>query len=79
MAARSLLLALLLSGCAASPAPVVVPLPVPPTPTLPTVSADEADHIQADVWWRIAERDILLRASLSECRAIIEATRSTAP
>lgn len=72
---RSLLLVLALAGCAAPPTTMRVALPLPPEPTLSTVSADEAERIDADVWTRIAERDILLRAALGECRAIIEATR----
>ncbi len=82
MSARSVAVvaALLLAGCAAAPIPVIAPLPVPPLPALPTVSAAEADRIAENVWARIAERDILLRSALGECRSIIESTHpATAP
>lgn len=71
--------ALLLSGCAAAPLPAIVPLPVPPLPALPTVTSAEADRINGTVWARIAERDILLRSALGECRAILQSTRAGAP
>lgn len=64
----------LLAGCTAAHPIPLPPLSAPPWPTLPTVSATEADPIPADVWERIVTRDRLLRNSLYECHAILDAT-----
>lgn len=63
----------LLAGCA--PPPALLPrISAPPLPTLPTVTAAEADPIPAAVWERLVTRDRLLRNSLYECHAILDAT-----
>ena len=64
----------LLTSCATPPPALLPRLSAPPWPTLPTVSATEAEPIPFAVWERIVTRDRLLRNSLYECHAILDAT-----
>lgn len=69
MRAASVLLVLLISGCASvRPAPSVV---LPPEPTLPRITAEELSCISQDTYARLVEREMLLREYLAEIRALL--------
>lgn len=62
---------LFLAGCGKTYfAPV--PLPCPPMPALPKVAAAELQSLSDDVYRRLVERELRLRAHIGQLRAVCD-------
>jgi len=71
---RLLILAALVSGCAAQPTFVTNPLPLPVRPVLETVSDSELECLSDDAYERLVLRDMKRRQFAEELEAVIIST-----
>jgi hypothetical protein len=72
-----LVLAMVLTGCAARTEILIPALPLPDPPTLPTIPADEMLCLSDEAYEALVERDALRREYANRLRAIIEAHNGT--